>query len=68
LIGAFRDRRIYSGVLVWKMDSRSQRVAHFVQEEIKIVRYDPAWPERFRQEKAHRLACLPRDLVRRIEH
>jgi GrpB-like predicted nucleotidyltransferase (UPF0157 family) len=50
------------------MDSRSQRVAHFVQEEMKIVRYDPAWPERFRQEKAHLLACLPRDLGRRIEH
>jgi GrpB-like predicted nucleotidyltransferase (UPF0157 family) len=50
------------------MDSRSQRVARVVQEEIKIVPYDPAWPESFRQEKAHLLACLPGDLVRRIEH
>jgi GrpB-like predicted nucleotidyltransferase (UPF0157 family) len=50
------------------MDSRSQRVARVVQEEIKIVPYDPAWPESFRQEKAHLLASLPRDLVRHIEH
>jgi len=50
------------------MDSRSQRVARAVQEEIKIVPYDAAWPESFRREKAHLLACLPCDLVRRIEH
>src|SRR5207253_5983814 len=50
------------------MDSRSQRVARVVQEEIKIVPYDAAWPERFHQEKAHLLVCLPCDLVRRIEH
>ena len=50
------------------MDSRSQRVARVVQEEIKIVPYDPAWPESFHEEKAHLLACLPCDLVRHIEH
>lgn len=45
-----------------------QRVARVVQEEIRIVPYDPRWPDLFRQEKEHLLACLPGELVRRIEH
>lgn len=39
-----------------------------VQEEIRIAPYDPRWPDLFRQEKEHLLACLPRELIRRIEH
>src|SRR5215470_49647 len=50
------------------MESLQQRVARVLGEEIKIVPYDPAWPERFRQEKEHLLAALPREMVRRIEH
>ena len=50
------------------MESLQQRVARVLQEKIEIVPYDPAWPERFHEEEAHLLACLPRDLVRRIEH
>lgn len=50
------------------MESLEQRVARVLQEQIEIVPYDPAWPERFREEKAHLLACLPGDLVGRIEH
>jgi len=50
------------------MESLEQRVARVLKEEIQVVPYDPAWPERFRQEKAHLLSCLPRDLVRRVEH
>lgn len=50
------------------MESLEQRVARVLQEQIEIVPYEPAWPERFREEKAHLLACLPGDLVRRIEH
>lgn len=30
--------------------------------------YDPAWPEAFRRERQRLLACLPADLVRRVEH
>ena len=33
-----------------------------------IVPYDPAWPELFVAEREHLLACLPSDLVLRIEH
>jgi len=33
-----------------------------------VVPYDPDWPRRFEDEKAHLLSCLPSDLVGRIEH
>jgi GrpB-like predicted nucleotidyltransferase (UPF0157 family) len=38
------------------------------REDVQIVPYDPAWPARFQEEKAHLLSCLPSDLVVRIEH
>lgn len=50
------------------MDSLEQRVARAVREEVRLVPYDPRWPELFRQEKDHLQACLPRDLIVRIEH
>jgi len=37
-------------------------------EEVSIEPYDARWPELFRNEKAHLLSCLPRELVKRIEH
>jgi GrpB-like predicted nucleotidyltransferase (UPF0157 family) len=37
-------------------------------ERIEIVSYDPAWPEWFAQEAAHLRACLPGELIGRIEH
>ena len=45
-----------------------ERVARVVREEIAVVPYDPDWPHRFGQEKAHLLAILPRELIGRIEH
>ena len=50
------------------MSSLEERVRLAVQEEIAIVPYDPLWPERFRLERDHLLACLPNELIRRIEH
>jgi GrpB-like predicted nucleotidyltransferase (UPF0157 family) len=44
------------------------RVRQVVQEPAALVPYDPQWPASFAREKAHLLSCLPRDLVRRIEH
>ena len=49
-------------------ETLEQRIQRAVQEEVAIVTYDPAWPEAFRQEKEHLLSCLPKDLVRRVEH
>lgn len=49
-------------------ETQEQRIARVVRETIAIVPYDPLWPELFRREKEHLQACLPRDLIRRIEH
>jgi GrpB-like predicted nucleotidyltransferase (UPF0157 family) len=39
-----------------------------VREDVALAPYDPRWPELFREEKDHLLACLPNDLLGRIEH
>jgi GrpB-like predicted nucleotidyltransferase (UPF0157 family) len=44
------------------------RVAAAAREEVRVVPYDPDWPRLFREERKHLLACLPSDLVRRVEH
>src|SRR5262245_53340619 len=50
------------------METLEQRIQRVLRDEVAIVPYDPTWPESFRREKEHLLACLPGDLVRRIEH
>ncbi len=50
------------------METLEQKVARVVKEDVAVVPYDPRWPERFAEEKRHLLACLPADLIRRIEH
>ena len=51
-----------------EMETPEQRIQRVVREEVAITTYDPAWPESFRQEKEHLLSCLPKDLIRRVEH
>lgn len=51
-----------------KSETLERRIQRAVREEVAIAPYDPAWPEAFRQEKAHLLSCLPGDLIRRVEH
>jgi GrpB-like predicted nucleotidyltransferase (UPF0157 family) len=48
--------------------TQDERVRRAVQEDYAIVPYDPEWPRLFQDEKQHLLKCLPRDLLRRIEH
>ena len=43
-------------------------VEEVVRERVEIAPYDPAWPQRFREEAGHLRACLPADLIGRIEH
>lgn len=50
------------------METLEQRIQRVSQEDVAIVPYDSRWPELFRQEREHLLACLPSDLIRRIEH
>lgn len=49
-------------------ESLEEHIRRVVHEEVAIVAYDPRWPEWFRQEREHLLACLPGGLIRRIEH
>ena len=49
-------------------ETLEQRIQRAVREEILIVPYDPNWPALFQQEKAHLLECLPRELIKHIEH
>src|SRR5438093_198953 len=49
-------------------ETPEQRIARVVREDITISSYDPRWPESFRREKEHLQSCLPKELVRRIEH
>ena len=50
------------------MNALEERVQRALREDVAIVPYDAAWPELFRQEAAHLRACLPHQLIRRIEH
>ncbi len=50
------------------LDLSEGRVRNAVEEEIAIVPYDPRWPELFREERDHLRSCLPKELIRRIEH
>jgi GrpB-like predicted nucleotidyltransferase (UPF0157 family) len=45
-----------------------ERIRRLAAEDITIADYDVRWPERFREERDHLRACLPQDLVGRIEH
>lgn len=45
-----------------------ERISRVTREEIAIIPYDPRWPLLFQEEKEHLLACLPDDVIKRIEH
>jgi GrpB-like predicted nucleotidyltransferase (UPF0157 family) len=49
-------------------ESLEEHVRRLVAEPVTVVAYDPRWPSAFRRERDRLRACLPRDLVRRIEH
>ena len=50
------------------MESLEERIRRVTQEEINIVPYNPVWPSIFEAEKTYLTNCLPRELIRRIEH
>ena len=50
------------------MNAFEERVQQALREDVTIVPYDAVWPESFRQEAEHLRACLPPQLIRRIEH
>ena len=50
------------------MTDRDPEVERAIREEVAIAPYDPRWPELFLAEKAQLEACLPPELLGRIEH
>jgi GrpB-like predicted nucleotidyltransferase (UPF0157 family) len=50
------------------MKTLDKRVQKVIKEHVDIVPYNPQWPALFLQEKNHLLACLPSELIGRIEH
>jgi GrpB-like predicted nucleotidyltransferase (UPF0157 family) len=50
------------------METLEEKVARVLKEEVAVVAYNCRWPEMFEQERLHLMSCLPRDLVKRIEH
>jgi len=50
------------------LETLEQKIARVLRDEVSLSDYDPGWPESFCRERAHLEACLPRELIRRIEH
>ncbi len=50
------------------METLQEKIQRVVKEEVAIVPYDARWPKLFEEEKQHLLSCLPKDIIRRIEH
>lgn len=49
-------------------ETLEQKIARVVKEVVAVVAYDPHWPVAFEEEQLRLLSCLPRDLIKRIEH
>ncbi len=50
------------------METLEEKIERVVKEEITLAPYDPHWPMVFEQERLHLQACLPDDLIGKIEH
>ncbi|WP_027184225.1 GrpB family protein [Desulfovibrio inopinatus] len=49
-------------------ETLAEKIARVTAEIVMLSAYDPAWPSHFEEEKRHLEACLPADLIIRIEH
>ncbi len=49
-------------------ETLDERILRAVHEDVANVPYDPEWPRPFLKEKEYLLACLPRELIGRVEH
>ncbi len=50
------------------METLEEKIRRVTAEEIEVVPYNPRWPILFEMERTHLRACLPPDLVGRVEH
>jgi len=51
-----------------RLETLEEKIKRVTAEEVDIVPYDPRWPILFEMERNHLRACLPEDLLGRIEH
>jgi GrpB-like predicted nucleotidyltransferase (UPF0157 family) len=49
-------------------ESLEAKIARLVAEHVDLAPHDPAWSDSFAREAAHLRACLPAELLGRIEH
>jgi GrpB-like predicted nucleotidyltransferase (UPF0157 family) len=50
------------------METPEEKVQRVIREHVAMAPYDPTWPQSFADEKDHLFACLPGELIGRIEH
>ena len=50
------------------METLEEKIKRVLKDEVRLVPYNPIWPVLFEREKQHLLACLPGELINRIEH
>jgi GrpB-like predicted nucleotidyltransferase (UPF0157 family) len=53
---------------VKKVETLEEKIKRVLKDEVRLVPYNPIWPVLFEREKQHLLACLPGELINRIEH
>lgn len=49
-------------------ETLEEKVRRVLRDEVAIAPYDPEWPTLFEAEARHLRACLPQNLIGRIEH
>jgi GrpB-like predicted nucleotidyltransferase (UPF0157 family) len=50
------------------MENLQDKINRVLQDHIEITQYNPDWSRLFEEEKQHLLSCLPKELIKRIEH
>jgi GrpB-like predicted nucleotidyltransferase (UPF0157 family) len=50
------------------VETLEEKIKRVLKDRVRVMPYDPLWPVLFEQEKEHLLACLPGQLINRIEH
>lgn len=50
------------------METLEEKIKRVLKDKVRLVPYNPIWPVLFEREKQHLLACLPGELINRIEH
>jgi GrpB-like predicted nucleotidyltransferase (UPF0157 family) len=51
-----------------RRETLEEKIARVLRDEVSLTGYDPRWPRLFEVERDHLRACLPADLLGRIEH